>query len=149
MVSDAPRGPDGLPLQGLAPSSEAVLGDLDFQGLGVKATVWRDGSIFKLNLGTSASHWPTWTEHKETAPCPLYPGKGHTAAAKLILKRKFTFHDSTYLEIAKTVIMLIHDSFQLQSPFLSSLSLFIGQQDKHQQPTLDACSTGSPTLGGL
>lgn len=86
---------------------------------------------------------------KKQLPLPLYPGKGHTAAAKLILKRKFTGHDSTYLEIAKTVMMLIHDSFQLQSPFLSSLSLFIGQQDKHQQPTLDARSTGSPTLGGL
>ena len=76
VVSDAPRGPDGLPLQSLAPSSEAVLGDLDFQGLGVKATVWRDGSIFKLNSGTSTSHWPTWTEHKETAPCATLPRQG-------------------------------------------------------------------------
>ena len=72
MVSDAPRGPDGLPLQGLAPSSEAVLGDLDFQGLGVKATVWRDGSIFKLNLGTSASHWPTWTGQNTKKQLPVH-----------------------------------------------------------------------------
>ena len=70
---------------------------------------------------------------KKQLPTPLYPGKVHAAATKLILKRKFTGHDSTYLEIAKTVMMLIHDSFQLQSPFLSDLSLFTGQQDGPQQ----------------
>jgi hypothetical protein len=83
---------------------------------------------------------------KKQLPLPLYLGKVHTAAAKLILKRKFSGHNSTYLEIAKTVLMLIHDSFQLQSPFLSNLSLFTGQQDKPQQPTLDASSTPPPRL---
>lgn len=55
---------------------------------------------------------------------------------------------STYLEIltVKTVMILVCDSFQLQSPFLSNLSWFTGQQDKRHPPTLNACSISTPPL---
>lgn len=48
-------------------------------------------SIQELALHTG----PHGQNTKKQLPVPLYPGKGHTAAAKLILKRKFTGHDST------------------------------------------------------